>query len=149
MSTPKTVLLSGDPLFYEAKAKAGEAIKPGHLVEVVGGELRKHANASKGGSTAFAREAAYVGDTIDTAYADGENVPYMVARKGDRVYAFLEAGATVAQGDLLESNGLGEFQPHTPGVAGTQLPGVELVKAAEAVNNSAGGSAVRIRVEVL
>jgi hypothetical protein len=80
-----------------------------------------------------------MGKTIDTPYAVNDTVKVGTFARGQRLLAWLPAGATVAVGDPLESAGNGLLRPVTTGVA--------LVRALQAVANPA--SAVRVRVEVL
>ncbi len=69
-----------------------------------------------------------------------EQVPVHYAQSGDRLYMMLEAGANVAKNDKLESCGNGHLQAATS---------YAIVRALEAVDNSAGYDGTRIRVEVL
>ncbi len=81
------------------------------------------------------------GSDIETKFdVAGEVVPCHFALSGDELYMMLEAGANVAKGALLESNGNGHLQAATSYAS---------VQALEAVNNSAGYDGARIRVEVL
>lgn len=142
----KTILL-GDPIYREYPFEGLDnydagAIKPGHLVEITSaGEVQLHATAAGQASPRFAVELpARMGQGIDTAYdQDGETVLTAYCRPGDHVYAFLENGANVAIGALLESGGAGALQ------AGTTAP---ICRALEAVNNTSGAQA-RIKVEVI
>lgn len=146
--SPKKVVLKGDPVYKNAPLQALDeydvgAIMPGMLIQrTAAGEVEPHDTATGFASPMFAVELpAREGQDIDTAYdQDGESVLYAYCRPGDEVYALLEVGANVAEAALLESNGAGYLQ------AGTTNP---VVRAIEAVNNSAGDAAVRIRVEVL
>lgn len=82
-----------------------------------------------------------MGQDIDTPYSvELETVEYVIPLTGDHLYMFLEAAGNVAAGAILESGGAGSLQ------AGTISP---LARALEAVDNSAGATPVRIRVEVL
>jgi len=144
MATPKVILLKGDPIRKEALA--AEAITPGHLLEFVptggdAGQLRKHSTAAGVAQAMFAVEESLVGDEIGDAYADGDTVQYMVCRKGDEVYGFLEAGASVNIGAALESNGAGDLQARTG-----NFP---VAQALETKDNSAGIVHARIKVEIL
>lgn len=149
-SAPKTILLSGEPGCYEAVANA--AITPGHLVELMStGKLRKHATAAAVCSAMFAREEEYVGGGIDTDYAALDQVSYWVGTKGDRFYALVAASASaIVIGDMLESAGDGTLRKTTHDVASaTTAAAWPIARAVEAVDNSGGGSAVRLKVEVL
>lgn len=147
MTTPKKIILKGDPIYKERPLKDLDAygvggITPGMLIAYNGADVEPHPTATGFASPIFACEAPFrEGSDIDTDYdQNGEQVFFAYCRPGDEVYAFLEVGANVAANALLESNGAGYFQ------AGSTLP---VVRALEAVNNSAGSVAARIKVEVL
>lgn len=132
--TPKTVLLSGDPIQYEDAAAS--AITPGEILVFNGGDVEP------GAAEAFriARERDYIGEGIDDEIPSGENVPYYVGRKGDRFYAFLADGEDVSKGDTLEAD--------TDGILAAEDTGTAVAVAAEDLNNTSGDPA-RIKVEVL
>lgn len=180
-TTPKTILLKGTPQYREGVANA--AITPGYLVEQMStGKFRKHATAAVRASAMFAIEQDYVGKAIDTAYAANDQLRYLVAQRGDQVYALVAASAAaIVIGDFLESAGDGTLRkwvaPLTAAsgtgdgtvadVGGSfsqttlnnnfqDIAGVinglkvtAIARAVEAVDNSAGGSEARIRVEVI
>lgn len=154
---PKTILLSGSPSQQEAVTASGSAIKPGMLVEVTSaGELQEHSTAGGNAQASFAREEDYVGGGIDDAYAVGDTAPYYICKNGDRIYGFIADGENISEGDLLESDGNGVLQAHTPqavdeGGAATYTIYNEAIvgRATEDVNNSAGGAIARIKIEVL
>jgi hypothetical protein len=157
MPTPKTIILKGTPLRKEGVASA--AITPGHLVEFGGAEeLQVHSTA--GGNTRKAFAVEYDPEKeIDTAYAAGEQVMYVTARTGDEIYALVAAAAAaIAKGDALESAGNGTVRKHTPPSQAVNEGGTAIYTIAqnhnaivcfalEAIDNSAGASAVRIKVE--
>lgn len=148
----KVIALKGD--FMRKEAEASAAITPGHLVEFGGAnELRVHATAGGNGRKAFALENDLIGDGIDDAYASGDTVQYGVFASGAEVNALVAAAATaITKGAPLESNGTGTLRLHTP--ANTTDSDVDIkvgaivAYALEAVDNSGGGAAVRIKVEV-
>ena len=148
-TTPKKIILKGDPLYKERPLKALDiygvgGVTPGMLLASVAGEYTPHATAAGTNvSPIFAVEAPFrEGSDIDDDYdQDGETVLAAYCRHGDEVYALLEVGANVAQEALLESNGAGSLQAVTSGTA--------VVRALEAVNNSAGSAPARIKVEVV
>lgn len=159
-STPHTITLRGDPIASEARAKASEAIKPGHLVQLhTDGTLKKHATAKAKTQAAFAREMDIAGGSIDDAYEDSDTVLYSIYRPGDWVYAWLKAGTgnDVAIGALLESAGDGTLQALTAQSQSGTTPfavtegGKPVARALEAVDNDpgTGGAAVRIKVEIV
>ena len=143
--TPKTILLSGDPITREGNAN-GSSIKPGMLISgTPDGDLVPHATAAERTAVTIALENEADGTDIDTAYADNERVRYANMRSGDQFYGFLSAGNDVSADELLQSDGAGAFEKLDT------APGVALVRAIEAVDNDpgSGGAAVRIKLEVL
>jgi hypothetical protein len=84
------------------------------------------------------------GPNIDHAYATGETVFWIPLNAGDMVYMFIAATVNAAKGAALVSNGDGTLKVATVG-AGTLTDAI-VGYAAEAVDNSGGGSAARIRV---
>jgi hypothetical protein len=163
---PHTIVLAGDPERPTTK-KAAEAITPGHLLTFAtgsdAGKLKKHATAGGNATPAFALEdftpdRHVTTEPIDTPYASGESVQWIVAEPGDLVYAWVPASAAaIVEGDFLESNGDGTLRKHTPpaidetGSSTVTVYTKAIVGvAAEAVDNhSNSSSAVRIRVRVL
>ena len=147
-TTPKKVILLGDPIYEEAQLNAldaygGGEIMPGMLLErTAGGEVAPHSSGGGFASPMFAVEAPFrLGADINTAYdEDGENVSFAFCRNGDRVYALIDAGENISENDLLESAGNGYL------AGGSTLP---VARALETVDNSAGSEAVRIRCEVV
>lgn len=147
MPTPKKIILKGDPIYKERPllaldAYGNGAILPGMLCEYANGSVQPHETATGFASPIFAVELpAREGQDINTEYdQDGETVLLAFCRPGDEVYALLEVGGNVAADALLESGGGGHLQ------GGTTSP---VARALEAVNNSAGETAARIKVEVL
>lgn len=152
---PNKTKLKGSPIRKEGKA--GGAITPGHLVDYdVNGDIVVHASAGQNAVPTFAAEQDYIGGDIEKAYASSDQVAYNFYKQGEEVYAFLAASENVAKGSLLESAGDGSLQVHSPqavdegGTATYTVYNNAVVgRALEDVDNSAGGSAVRIKVEVL
>jgi hypothetical protein len=134
-----TIILKGDPLRKEAIA--GGAIIPGDLITWSSGDVIVNATAADADAQRMvAVENDLRGDDIDTAYAEDDQVQYVVPRQGDELYMWIEANnAAVAIGAALESAGGGDLQTHTTGRI--------IAFAAEAVDNSASGTHVRIQVE--
>jgi hypothetical protein len=139
---PHTILLKGDGVFKEGNA--GGAITPGHLVTIntTAEAVVVHATAAAAASKLFAVENDIIGKGIDTAYASGDRVYYVACQPGCEINALVAAAAAaIVRGDLLESAGNGTLRKLAAGVA--------LARALEAVDNSAGGTPHRLRVEVL
>lgn len=133
-----TILVKGDPLRKEALA--GGTILPGSLLIFSTGTLIENNTAADADAPRmFALENDLIGDGIDDAYASGDQTQYVVPRTGDELYAWLEAAGDVAQGAPLEAAGAGDLQAYTSGRI--------IAFAAEAVDNSGGGTHARIIVE--
>lgn len=152
-----TIALKGD--YIRKEGETDEAVTPGHLVEFGGGnDIQKHSTAGGNARKAFALENDLVGDGIDDDYASGETVQYGVMERGAEVNALLGTGTaasvSISKGQAVESAGDGTVQawdtagqatdPSATPVEVDQLVGY----AIEAVDNSAGGSEVRIQIEV-
>lgn len=138
------------PIREDRVVEAAKTVTPGMLCEFTGGDIQPHSSAAATGpiEKIIAVENQYdldprvdLNPAIDTAYAAGEVCYYIIAQAGDEVEMLLEAGANVAKDAALESNGAGALQAHTSGTI--------IAYADEAVNNSGGGSAVRIRVRIV
>jgi hypothetical protein len=145
---PHTILLAGNPQRPQ-ELPCSAAITPGHLVEISSGQLRKHATADGNASPAFALEQLTPDRTvataaIDTPYPSGDTVQWAIGRPGDLFYAWVPASAAaIVAGDFLASNGDGTLHK---AVTGSTFLEAIVATAAEAVNNSAGGTPARIRV---
>lgn len=128
----------------KAPLKASKDITPGMLLEFTGGDVQPHSNAgAKPTPVIFAVEAPQrQGSGIDDDYdVDGEEVDFGHFYSGERAYALLAAGEQVdSLDDRLGSDGAGALQ-----VATTYA----FCRPLELVDNSAGYTPVRIRVEVL
>lgn len=128
---------------YKAKLATGQDITPGMLCELPTVDtIQPHSSAAGVPAPLIvAVEAAEVGRGIDDDYAvDGEEVNYAIVDSGEWFYGLLAAGEDISANDLLESAGDGTLQADTTG---------DKFRALEAVDNSAGYEAVRIKVEVL
>ena len=164
----QAILLAGDPVIFERLAAA--AITPGHLVEIAtggdAGKIKKHATAGGNAAAWFADtdptpSRTATTDPLDTPYATSETVRVLACSNGDEIYAWIPASAAaIVEGDPLESNGDGTLRKHTaPSQAVNesgsatytiaQYVNAIVAVAAEAKDNSGGGSAVRLRVRVI
>lgn len=132
----KVIVLLGHPLYNE-DGVAGAAITPGAAVT---GVTTIALAAALAQTRAFACEREEMGKGIDTAYATGDTVKVAEMRPGDHVYALLASGQSVAADAALESAGGGNLRAISTGF--------RVGRALEAVNNTAGPTAARIRVEV-
>lgn len=142
-NAPGTVFLGGSRTQVNDLA-ANEAITPGMLIEryVSSGKLRwrKHATAA-GACHTFATEASMQNKGITDDYAINDLVEASVGAPGTTFYGLIPSGHNIAFGDKLESGGNGKLRAWT----NSATPFL----ATEAVNNSAGSTDARIRVEVL
>lgn len=138
------ILLKGSPIKDESFA-AGEAITPGHLINLnsSGQWVKNTANADDVAPT-FALEREEMGKEIEDAYASGDVVKAATMFGGCRVYAWLASGQNAAIGDYLTGNNAGLMTK--TGV----VDGVRLARAIEAVDATAADptTGARIRIEI-
>ena len=153
-STPHTIMLSDYPEWVRDEAKANSvAITPGDLIEPVGTSVKLHATQAGNAVPWFAIENPWEESNsaaaIDTDYGTTDTVFFIKGLPGQRVYAWLTVGGSVAAHTLLESAGsLGALQTAT--AEGTvTAPRRFVARALETVNNSAGTVPARIKVEIL
>lgn len=131
-------------------AGASGGVSPGHLVaEQADGTYDVHGTAGGDRPQArFARKAGEIGAEITDDYAAGDWIKLAVCQRGVRVYAYLAAGETVSHDELLASGGDGTLVSAEDGTS-PHGEDAAVARAAEAVDNGAGTTAVRIEVEVL
>ena len=95
---------------------AAGAIIPGMLLELdSNGKVAPHSKPDGNAIPMFALEDELQGKTIDDAYANGSPVQVWVAGRGDIVNAI--AGAEIAAGNFLVSDGTGKLKPAGSGVS--------------------------------
>lgn len=137
----RVIALLGLPVYSEDYA-ASAAITPGNLVEFVSaGSCRKHATAGGTAAKSFAMERDEMGKNIDVAYASGDTVKIGYFHAGQHVNALIGSGQNIARAAFLESAGDGTLRVYGSGVI--------LAQALEAVNNTAGPAAARLRVQII
>lgn len=163
MATPNNITLHGRDS-DRRDGEAGAAVTPGELLEVTGVSSRNEKTLQPHSSTPstdtegaaiprFAIEGK-AGKGINDDYAAGDYMEYRSYLTGEEVYAFLDAGESVASDDPLESAGNGALKIHDGSADAdttatqTYYDGAIVAHAIEAVDNSAGTSPVRIKVEV-
>lgn len=145
-----TILIKGRGIRKEALAAA--IITPGYLIErIAAGTFQKHAGAGLNTSPLFAEENELFGKGIDDDYPAGDQVLAQFCVPGCEINAVLAANAAaIVIGDFLESAGDGTLRIATADVATDTAQREAMVAVAlEAVDNSAGGTEVRIKVEVV
>lgn len=141
-SAPNTILLGGEAIKVNDLA-CSEAITPGMLIEraLVSTTFRwKKAATAKKPGTAFALEPSMLNKGITDAYAANDLVEAAIAQTGASVYAIIGSGVSVNAGVMLENAGNGKLRAWTDAPQG--------FVALETVDNSAGVTDARIRVEV-
>jgi len=152
MSTQVVSLVAGpagDPILSEDIAAAA-GILPGHLVEEGAADVAVHAGAGLNAQRLFAQKKLTASGDIDTAYLNGELVSYGAYHSGQEVRALLAASAAaIVRGDPLESDGDGTLRVLTTDTATDDTQRDSVVGyALEAVDNSGGGTVVKIDIRV-
>lgn len=125
---------------------AGGVITPGMLVLIESdGDVVAHDTEDGYCAKLFALEDELRGKTIDDNFASGDPVQVWFATPGEEVYAILDNGEDISEGDLLSSAGNGKVQAVGSG-------GVPIAQALEDVDMS-GSSGVdpsgRIEIRIL
>jgi len=105
----KVIAVRGEPIVDE-QLNAGEAVTPGHLIDISSGAWIKHAGAGLNASPTFALERDEQGSEITVAYASGDRLKAGFFRPGDVVNALVASGQTLAVGAWLESAGDGTLR---------------------------------------
>src|SRR3990167_3809954 len=143
---PNTIILRGDQ-YTRREDKSSEAITPGHLLDFAADDTLIK-NATEGGrSRLFAVEADYIGNSVTTAYANGDRVPYADCAPGVIVWAHLASGQNVARGAALmgDSKVAGALIAHT----GTNFQCAEADEDADASTGVSAGGSKRFRARVV
>ena len=142
---PNTIILRGDA-FTSREDRCNEAVTPGHLLNFATNDrLQKHGTSGAGGGRMFALEADYIGNSVTTAYASGDRVPYADCAPGVVVWAHLASGQNVARGAVLMSNGSGAFTAHT----GTNIILATADEDADASTGISATGTLRFRARVV
>lgn len=147
----RVVVIGHNEALYK-EANVAEAITPGHLIALnSSGEMIKHnvagpaaaAGANIQGQVRVAVENDFFGKGIDDAWAVNDRGIYQSLDTGCEFMALVAAAApAIAYQDYVESAGNGTVRK-------TTVIANAIGRALEAVDNSAGGTQVRLRVEVL
>tara|TARA_R110002096_G_scaffold16230_3_gene55524 strand:+ start:760 stop:1191 length:432 start_codon:yes stop_codon:yes gene_type:complete len=131
---------AGAPILSERLAGVA-GIVAGMLVAESAGTVIKNATADALAQKLFAQTNVAVAGDIDLAYANGETVSYGAYHAGQEVNALVAAAApAIVDGDPLASAGDGTLKKGTVATA--------IAYAIEAVDNSGGGTTVRIKARV-
>lgn len=119
------------------EALAGEAIKPGLLVEEqADGTVDMYDTVDGDAPLEFALENIQAGKGIDDNYAEGDSVEIMQAVPGDYVQCWLVTGTNYAKGTLLAAGTAGQLQ--TAGGSTKRIIG-KLVAAVNATSGTQRG----------
>ena len=156
MSDPAQVIelltdVNGSFIHEEKLSAAASAIIPGHLVEeTTAGTVQENSTAAANAQRLFALTDLTVGGTIDDVYAVASTVRYGAAHTGQKVFGLVAAAAAaIVIGDALESAGDGTLRKALADAAtDTAQRDAIVAYATEAVDNSGGGTAVRIKARV-
>ena len=113
----KKIILLGEDLCIRKEAIASEIVKPGHMVELLAGEVALIAAVTAGlaHQHLFVIENEVVGQDIDEAYADNDTILLVIPPRGAVLNVLVDA--TTAVGGLLEATVTGPLSPITTGVA--------------------------------
>jgi hypothetical protein len=108
-------IIDYDRQVHEAQVSA--AWTPGDLLVIDTLKTKRNPGASSQTRKMFGLESPSKGGTIDTDTVADERAPYVIARAGDRIYAWLADTVAVINGDThLVSNGDGSLKAY----AGTE-----------------------------
>lgn len=142
---PNTIILRGDN-FTSREDFSNVAITPGQLLGFATNDrLVPHASAGGPSGRIFALELGYVGDTVTTASASGDRIPYADCSTGTIVWAHLASGENVAKGQNLMSNGAGYLKAHT----NLSYAVAQADEDADASTGIAAGGSLRFRARVI
>lgn len=143
--------INGSFIHEEALSASGSAIVPGDLVEeTTAGEVQEHSTAAANAQRLIALTNLANASTIDDAYAVGETVRFGAAHSGQKAFMRVAASApAIVIGDDLESAGDGSVRKAVADAAtDTDQRDAIVAYAIEAVDNSGGGTTVRIKVRI-
>ena len=152
-STPDTIVLVGDPIYWEGLANGTPT--PGHLAEfgTTADDFEVHGTAGGNAAPMFFVEDDIKGSEITTNYVDNNQCKVAFMPPGGCVYAILADGENAAIGDYLMSNGNGELKEFTADDATSPGENTVIAVATEAVDASdSAATAVasrRIKVAIL
>ncbi len=132
MAANKTVITQGKPgqVIKEGFTSAG-IITPGQLLELTSaGAVQRHSTAGGNQISLFAEENDVIGEDIDDNYASGVRVRCVWVQRGVTVNGLLKEGQSVSIGDLVESDGAGDFQSHSEDSGSVTILGKQIIAVA-------------------
>lgn len=140
----KKIILQGHAIIDE-RFPASEAITPGHLIELSGGQWRKHTGSATNAPPIFALEREELGLDIDTAYAIGDYVKAGRMSKPSKVNALIASGQNITANDYVESAGNGTLKKVATDAATDDTQRLSLVGQAD---ETSGAVTVLTRLKV-
>jgi hypothetical protein len=144
---PNTIHLSG-PIHLVVDVPAGEAITPGHLIEMyLDGSTtkwRKNASATEIAAHAVALEQIEFNKTIDDDYVAGDLVRAGFLGVGAVFYPLIASGQDIVKCELLQSAGDGTMKAATATTADAGLGEFQALDGPGAVT-----ALTRLRVQVI
>lgn len=153
-TTYKTITIQAEAQ-VRREAQASVALTPGELLEWSGGKLIPHGTAGgmlKGGKLVCLETQHPDSDlsaTIDVDYVADDTVYFTHAKPGDVYNMFLAAGESATAGvSVLQSDGAGALAVQAT-LDATLIEGSVVGVAENTVDNSGGGTRVRIRVRII
>lgn len=144
---PNTIWLGG-PKVEENTYVAGEAITPGHLIELYndGGTLkwRKNASATEIQAIAVALDQPELNKGVDDAYAAGDLVRAAFFAPGSKFWGLIASGQDIDPAELLKSAADGTLQ-----TVGTSTADANLGHFQSLEDTGAVTALTRVRVQVI
>lgn len=122
---PTAICVFGDCSHPVNDLAAGEAITPGHLVEMYddGGvnKWRKHATSTEQVTLAVAMEQGEMNKGVDDTCAAGDLAKVWFLKPGDVFWGLIPSGQTIANAAKLQSNGGGTLKAATATTAAANV----------------------------
>ena len=144
-NTPKRIHLLGTGRPEEAIASG--AITPGHLIMLdANSKVKVHNHLGGTCECAFALEDALQGKTVDNAYAIADRVFFVLASRGDVVWAYLKAGTAVPAGGFLISAGDGTLRPDSGSEGGQEQRVACALETVDATDSNDQNERIRVRI---
>lgn len=143
-ANPSTILLKGHGHAMFEGIVSNAAIRPGSLVMMhTDGTIRVQATADRRPPALVAVEYELEGQGIDVNYAVGSRIKYVALTAGQEFYGLVPSGeAAITVGARLTAGAGGTL-------ANSAAANDDFAIALEAVDNSGGGAAVRIKARVV
>lgn len=143
---PNTILLHGPTAVIVNDIPGSGEITPGMLVERFNAsgvaKWRAQVTAAANAQRAIALNRPENNKGVDDVYADGDLIQVAILGPGDTAWCLLPAAAAaIVAGDGIESAGAGLLRKLAAGVS--------LFKSLANVDNSAGATTMRIKVEAM